>query len=93
MAYVLIRHKVKDYDKWKNIFDENYAYRKAGGCTGGRLFRNIDDQSEITIVFKWDTIENARKFTESEDLKKRMQKGGIIEKPDIFFLEKVEQVV
>lgn len=93
MVYVLIRHKVEDYDKWKRVFDEQDATRKSGGCKGGRLFRNIDDQSEITIVFKWDTIENARKFTESEGLKRRMQKGGVVEKPDIFFLEKVEQVV
>jgi len=93
MVYVLIRHKVKDYDKWKHIFDENDAVRKTGGSKGGRLFRSIDNTSEIVIVFKWDTIENARKFTESDDLKKRMQKGGIIEQPEILFLEEVEQIV
>lgn len=92
MPYVFIRHKVEDYEKWKSVFDENRAFRTAGGEKGGRLFHNIDDPSETIIIFRWDTIESARKFTESEDLKKAMQKAGVAEKPDIFFLEEVETV-
>ena len=90
MPYVFIRNKVKDYDKWKPVFDENRVFRTAAGEKGGRLFQNIDDPSETIIIFKWDTIENARKFTESEELKKAMQKAGVAEKPDIYFLEEVE---
>jgi len=92
MTYVLIRHKVSDYDKWKSVFDEHMDFRKAGGEIGGHLFRNTDDPSEAIIIFKWDTIENARKFTTSEDLKKAMQKAGVVEKPDIYFLNKVENI-
>lgn len=92
MSYVLIQHKVKDYDKWKSVFDEHIDFRKAGGEKGYRLFRNIDDPSETIIIFKWDTIENARKFTGSDDLKKAMEKAGVAEKPDIYFLEDVEIV-
>lgn len=89
---MLIRHKVKDYDRWKSVFDEHIDFRKAGGEKGGRLFRNIYDPSEVITIFKWDTIENARKFTESEDLKKAMQKAGVADKPGIYFLEEVETV-
>jgi heme-degrading monooxygenase HmoA len=92
MPYVFIRHEVKDYDKWKSVFDENRVFRTAGGEKGGRLFHNIDDSSETFIIFKWDTLENARKFTESDDLKKAMQKAGVAEKPDIYFLEEIETV-
>jgi heme-degrading monooxygenase HmoA len=92
MPYVFIRHEVKDYDKWKSVFDENRVFRTAGGEKGGRLFHNIDDSSETFIIFKWDTLENDRKFTESDDLKKAMQKAGVAEKPDIYFLEEIETV-
>jgi len=92
MQQTLIRHKVKDYDKWKHVFDEHSALRKAGGEKGGHLFRNRDDHNEIIIVLKWDTMEHARKFYESEDLKKVMQKAGVTDKPDIYFLEEVETV-
>ncbi len=92
MPYVFIRHKVKDYDKWKPVFDEHSVFRTEGGEKGGRLFDNIDDPNETIIIFKWDTIENARKFTESADLKKAMKKAGVADKPGIYFLEEVENV-
>lgn len=91
MVYVLIRHRIEDFGKWKIVFNENSAVREAGGSKGGRLFRNIDNPNEVIIIFKWDSIENARKFTESEELKKRMQKAGIVEKPDILFIEESER--
>lgn len=92
MVYILIRHKVKDFEKWKPIFDRHSTIRKAGGSKGGRIFRNIDDPSETFIIFKWDTIENAQKFAKSEDLKNRMKEAGVTEKPDIYFVEEIETV-
>jgi heme-degrading monooxygenase HmoA len=92
MQRTLIRHKVKDYDKWKSVFDEHSVIRKAGGEKGGHLFRNKADRNEIFIELKWDTMENAQKFYESEDLKKVMKKAGVTDKPDIYFLEEVETV-
>ena len=93
MMHTIIRHKVKDYDKWKSAFDGHSPIRKAGGEKGGHLFRNKTDSNEIFIELKWDTMENAQKFYESEDLKNVMKKAGITDKPDIYFLEEVEQVL
>lgn len=92
MVYVLIKHKVKDYDKWKTVFDNNSDLRKAGGEKGVRLFRNVDKTNDIVIIIEWDTIENAKKFYESEDLKKIMKEAGVMMKPYIYFLEEVETV-
>lgn len=92
MIHTIKRFKVKDYDKFKSVFDEHSAIRKAGGEKGGRLFHNLDDSSEVIIYLRWDTMENARKFFDSEDLKNTMQKAGVSDKPDIYFLEEVESV-
>lgn len=92
MVYMLVRHKIKDYEKWKPVFDENVTMRKVGGSEGGRLFRNIDNPNETIIIWKWDTIENARKFAKSEDLEKAMERAGVIEKPDIYFIDEVEKI-
>jgi quinol monooxygenase YgiN len=56
------------------------------------LFRNADNPDEIVIFFEWDKIEKARKFAQSEDLKKAMERAGVIDKPDIYFLEEIEPV-
>ena len=86
MSYMLIRHKVQDYGKWKVAFDAHGATRKASGSKGGRLLRNAKDPNELVILFEWDDVKKARQFAESDDLRKAMQGAGVIGKPDIHFL-------
>jgi len=90
-AYMLIRHKVQDYGKWKAAFDAHGATRKTSGSKGGRLLRNAEDPNELVILFEWDDVKKARQFAQSEDLRKAMQGAGVIGKPDIHFLEEVDQ--
>lgn len=92
MAYVLVRHKVADYEKWKSVFDEHATMRKASGSKGGRLFRNANDPNETVILLEWDGLERARQFVQSPDLKEAMERAGVADQPTIVFLEEVEQV-
>jgi heme-degrading monooxygenase HmoA len=92
MVYLFIKHKVKDFDKWKTVFDKNASVRETGGSQGGRLFRNTENPNETIIILEWNSIENAKKFAGSEDLKKAMEKAGVDGKPEIYFLEEVEKV-
>jgi len=89
MAQLIIRHKVKDYAKWKPLFDEHGAKRKAGGSKGGRLFRSEKDPNEVVILFEWEDLGKAHKFTESEDLRQTMERAGVVGKPELYFLEDI----
>jgi hypothetical protein len=91
MPFLLIRHKVEDFARWKPIFDEHGAARKAGGSKGGWLFRSADDPNELIILLEWDNLTNGRRFTQSEDLRKAMQRAGVADRPDVYFLEEVER--
>jgi hypothetical protein len=91
MPYVLVRHKVKDFAKWKPVYDAHGAARKAGGSKGARLFRNIDKPKETVILLEWSDIGQARSFAKSKDLREAMKRAGVTDKPDIYFLDEVEQ--
>jgi heme-degrading monooxygenase HmoA len=92
MPYVLVRHKVEDYAKWKPMFDDHGATRKASGFRGHHLFRDADDPSELVILFEVDDMEKARQFCQSEDLRQAMQRAGVSDQPDIYLLDEVERV-
>lgn len=92
MPYLLIRHKVADYAKWKPGFDAHGVTRQANGSRGGQLFRNATDPNELVILLEWDDLEKARQFTQSEDLREVMQRLGVVDHPDIYFLKDGEQV-
>ncbi|HZD32732.1 MAG TPA: antibiotic biosynthesis monooxygenase [Candidatus Angelobacter sp.] len=87
MIHVIIRHKVADYSQWKEAFDAHLGKRKAGGETGHRLFVAVDDPRDVTIVMDWDSLERARRFCSSDDLKEVMQKSGVVGQPEFRFLQ------
>jgi heme-degrading monooxygenase HmoA len=92
MPYMLVRHKVEDYEKWKPVFDEHQSTRRESGGKGGYLFRNADDPNETLILLAWEDLEDARRFAQSQDLRETMQRAGVAEQPEIFFLEDPEKV-
>lgn len=91
MAYVLVRHKVKDYSAWKPGFDDHGNDREAAGSKGGYVFRNADDPNEVLVLLEWDEMENVRSFVHSNDLKEKMQEVGVIDQPDIYFLDQADR--
>jgi heme-degrading monooxygenase HmoA len=91
MADLLIRHKVADYATWKPLFDEHGASRRAYGSRGGRLFRNAADPNEVVILLAWDDLERARLFAQSDDLREVMARAGVVDQPDLWFLEEADQ--
>jgi heme-degrading monooxygenase HmoA len=92
MAYLLVRHKIENYARWRPIFDDNGGDRKANGSKGGRLFRNAADPNEMVILFEWDDIKKAQQFAQSPELRAAMERAGVVDRPDIYFLEEIEKV-
>ena len=86
LNYMLVRHKVKDFDAWKRIYDAHLPKRSDAGITEKYLFRGEKDMNEVIILFEARDLVLARKFAESTDLRETMEKAGVIDKPDIYFL-------
>jgi heme-degrading monooxygenase HmoA len=91
MASIVVRHKVKDYATWKAGYDDNGPTRKAAGCQGTVVYRSADDPSEVVIVFEWDSVENAKQFAGSDELREKMEEVGVIDRPDMYFLNEVDK--
>jgi len=84
MVYLNVRHTVADYEKWRPLFDEDEARRRAAGATGvNQVYRDVDDPNTITIVLEWDNAEKARKFMDDPALREVMQKAGVIGMPAV----------
>lgn len=85
-AYMVIRHKVKDFTAWKKGYDAHLPKRKEAGLTEKYLFRGVDNHNEVIAIFEAKDLDRARKFAESADLRDTMEKSGVIDKPDVYFL-------
>ena len=89
MPHILFRHKVSDYGKWRSVFDDGLKMRKDGGEVSSRVFRTADDPNNIVVFSEWDNLDNALKFSRAAELQEAMQQAGVIEQPEIYFLNEV----
>ena len=86
MATVIVQHKVKDFAEWKKVFDSAIEMRKSAGELSAEVFRDASNPNNITVINKWDSLENAQKFVQAPELKAAMEKAGVAGPPAIYFL-------
>jgi antibiotic biosynthesis monooxygenase (ABM) superfamily enzyme len=84
---MFVRHNVKDYEAWKSVFDSVSDLRKRNGEKSYQILRQGNGSKELVALFKWDNLDNARKYAASPELKAAMERAGVIGKPEILFLE------
>lgn len=91
MIYLLLRHHITDYTRWKEVFDTHLGARQAGGATDEALvLRNVDDPYEIVAVLGWRDLAQARLYTKSVSWQMVLQKMGVVGVPEVRFLGGVE---
>ena len=77
MNYVLITHEVDDYSVWKVGFDEASGLRKQAGEIEFQVLRFEDDPNKVIHLSKWQSLEQARNFFESDKVKEIRKKLGV----------------
>ncbi len=93
MTYVLVNHKVEDYDKWKPLYDESIdkGMLKNMGAKVSSVFRTAEDPNHLVTLTQFENLETAKNFAKSDELRTAMQKAGVKGKPEIYFLEEIER--
>ena len=85
MASMLIQHKVKDFAEWKKVFDSSVGLRASNGELSAQIFRDASDPNSLTVINKWNSMDNAQKFAHSPELKAAMEKAGVMGQPTVSF--------
>ncbi len=88
--FLLIRHKVANYAKWKMAYDTHDSIRLANGLTNFVLGRGMGaDSNTVLVALKMADVTKAKAMAASPELKARMQKGGVLGVPNFNFVETV----
>ncbi|HEX2683131.1 MAG TPA: hypothetical protein VHL77_04330, partial [Ferruginibacter sp.] len=88
---LMVKHKVKDYDAWKKVFDADKPNRVAAGLTDRALGYEIGDNHMVSIVFLVSDMKKAEDMSKSPDLKKKMEEGGVEGAPTFFYYNQVKK--
>ena len=75
---VLVIHKVKDFDAWLKVYDdEGMETRKSFGMVDRALARGMNDPNMVYVLFAVSDWDKANARMNSEELKKIMTDAGV----------------
>ncbi len=92
MVHVLVRHKVANFSRWKEAFDSHVIARQRAGEIGFHVFHNVENTNDVFLLFDWESVDQAKKFMSSGELRERMQQAGVEGIPEIQYLEDARAV-
>ncbi len=91
MAYVLVHHRVGNFDTWRGFFDGDSDARKRAGLKDVRVLQSSTDPQDLFILMEASDLKKAQEFASSDDLRETMQKAGVMGKPEVYFLNDTGQ--
>lgn len=89
MIRMFVFHRCKDYPSWRKVYDDFEAARPGFGVIGHAVYRNPQDQNELTVTHDFGTFEEAQRFVGSDELRTAMMDAGVDGEPRIWFAEPV----
>lgn len=92
MSYIMIRHKVANYAKWKRAVLTFKNFRKTSGEKSFYVCRASENPNDLLVWCEWDTAARMKKFVGSAELHAAMKEAGVIGKPEISFFTKMEDL-
>ena len=87
----VIRHRVSDFDAWKEMYDGFAPVQAEHGVHAQQVLRSIDNPDEVIVTHTFDSPEAARAFIAMPELKDAMSKGGVdADTLEISYFDEVE---
>ncbi len=86
MNYLLVRHKVANFETWHSVFASHAEAQQKAGLRLLHLLRLTADLNDIVMLFEVSDPEKARAFTGSSKAVDSAEISGVIGIPEVLFL-------
>jgi hypothetical protein len=79
----IVRHRVKDYAAWRELYDGFSDVEQAGVGTPQGVYRAIDDPNDVLVIHSFETAAEAEVFSGAVYIRDVMHMAGVEEEPRI----------
>ena len=87
-ARLFVRHEVADYAVWRKAFDAFAPTAKKSGAINGNVYRSADNPNDVTVTHDFHSVEKAKAFAASPELKAAMETAGVKGAPQVWIATK-----
>lgn len=84
-VHVFVRHEVADYATWRKAYDAFHATQKKLGVVAQAVYQSTDNPNDVTVTHTFHSLEKAKAFAASAELKSAMEKAGVKGPPQIWY--------
>jgi hypothetical protein len=89
MATLFVRHTISDYASWRKVYDDFDSVRPSFNVKSHGVYQLDGNPNDITVYHEFDSMDDAKRFVDSNELKTAMEKSGVVGAPDIWFTNRV----
>ncbi|MBI9052643.1 MAG: hypothetical protein JEY96_02430 [Bacteroidales bacterium] len=87
MIYMLCRNLVKDFTKWKAIFDSQLSLQEDSGLILKDLWTELDNVNNVFFIFEVTNMQKAKELINDPESAKVGERSGVID-GECHFIEK-----
>ena len=85
---MFVRHEVADYGAWRETYNAFAPTQKKLGVIYKAVYQSTDDPNDVTVIHDFHSLEKAKAFAASAELKAAMEKSGVKGAPQIWYTTK-----
>jgi ABC-type sugar transport system substrate-binding protein len=85
---MFIRHEVADYGAWRKAYDAFAPTQKKLGVIYEAVYQSTDNPNDVTVIHDFHSVDKAKAFAASAELKGAMEKAGVKGPPQIWYTTK-----
>ena len=89
MVKTLMYHKVQDFKKWHEAFDDFIEIRKRAGEIDFSVGTLQNEPNTAYVINTWKSVEQFEAFIGANELKEAMGAAGVLEPPTIIVLNEI----
>ena len=82
---LFVRHDVADFGVWKKGYDSYADTQKKMGVFNQAVYQSASNPNDVTVIHDFHSLEEAKTFVASADLKAHMESLGVKGTPQIWF--------
>ena len=85
-VWMIITHKVYDYNRWKPVHDKTASQKRSYDWKDCSVFAVDGDRNHVMVMERFGSLERAQAFANSTELRDEMAASGVSSQPEIHFV-------
>jgi hypothetical protein len=82
---MFVRHEVADFGTWRKAYEGFAPMQKKMGVIYKAVYQSTDDPNDVTVIHDFHSLDRAKAFAASAELKAAMEKSGVNGAPQIWY--------